>query len=1045
MKILHGTWIPKATDEFIQTGTFYVWAETKPGKKQKKQPEDNYPFGLEPTELAQLLSTELAITPTSYKYLLRQIIPIYFLLPSDGVNPLPSWEMLRYLEQEIPKTTGLKPWKIHCYPVANIIAFLNDVHFHCLYNEREIQLGADLVFWYHYTQAFQEIILKDQYIPAWQYRELGQAKNKKTEPTKAFEIYPSWEIISSTYEANLQRYVNYIPAVCLAGSEQPPEEPELYQPETLLRHFSECLLHQIIGEVSLPAVFEKKIADCTLLTGCLHPRIATQVRSDETAIEDYHQWQKWKEKLVGVQKASPFYLGLKLLEAETDDLDDWSLKFVVIPKEDLSWKIELDDYWHLPPEVKKSIRERLGEDFERNLLLNLGQAARMYPPIWQGLETDRPVGLSLTLEQAFSFLKESAWLLEDAGFKVIVPAWWTPEGRQRAKIRMKVKGQKSTSATEGKNYFSMEKIVQYQYELAIGDRSVTEEEWQQLVNSKMPLVKFRGQWVELESEKMQQMLNFWQSKKDETQEMNFLELMQKTSQEEAEMEVEPDIALKQMLAKLRDGSQLEPIENPPQLQGTLREYQKRGVAWLIYLEKLGLNGCLADDMGLGKTIQVIALLVKERELGESLSPTLLIAPTSVVGNWRKEIEKFAPHLKIMIHHGSSRLLEESKFIEACLQVDVIITSFTLLRKDIKLFKSQRWQRVVVDEAQNIKNPASAQTKAILSLEAQHRLALTGTPVENRLLDLWSIFNFLNPGYLGKESQFRKTFEIPIQRENELRQSRILKKLVEPFILRRLKTDERIIKDLPAKVEHKQYCNLTREQASLYEAVVKEVERSLEETEGIQRKGLILSTLLRLKQICNHPRQFLQDNSEFTPERSSKLERLQEMIEEVIAEGESMLIFTQFTEMGDALSHYLKSSLYYNTYYLHGGTPGPKREKMIEEFQNPDTEPSIFILSLKAGGVGITLTKANHVFHFDRWWNPAVENQATDRAFRIGQQKNVFVHKFVTLGTLEERIDEMIEHKKKLAESIVGSDESWLTKLDNESFKKLIALNKQTII
>ena len=364
---------------------------------------------------------------------------------------------------------------------------------------------------------------------------------------------------------------------------------------------------------------------------------------------------------------------------------------------------------------------------------------------------------------------------------------------------------------------------------------------------------------------------------------------------------------------------------------------------------------------------------------------------------------------------------------------------------MKLFNSQSWQRLVIDEAQNIKNPKAAQTKAILSLSAQHRLALTGTPVENRLLDLWSIFNFLNPGYLGKETQFRKAFEVPIQKQNDRLQSTVLKKLVEPFILRRVKTDKQIIKDLPDKVENKQYCNLTKEQASLYEVVIKEVEKQLEEAEGIKRKGLILSTLMRLKQICNHPRQFLQDNSAFTPERSHKLERLGEMLEEVILEGDSLLIFTQFTEIGDSLQKYLKQTFRYNTYYLHGGTSQPKREQMIEEFQHPETEPSVFILSLKAGGVGITLTKANHVFHFDRWWNPAVENQATDRAFRIGQQKNVFVHKFVTLGTLEERIDEMIEEKKKVANAIVSNDESWLTELDNESFRQLIALNKQTII
>jgi SNF2 family DNA or RNA helicase len=299
--------------------------------------------------------------------------------------------------------------------------------------------------------------------------------------------------------------------------------------------------------------------------------------------------------------------------------------------------------------------------------------------------------------------------------------------------------------------------------------------------------------------------------------------------------------------------------------------------------------------------------------------------------------------------------------------------------------------------------------------------------------------------LGNQAQFRRNFELPIQKNNDVRQSTTLKKLVEPFILRRVKTDQSIIKDLPDKVEQKLYCNLTKEQASLYEAVVKDVEAKINKLEGIQRKGLILATLTKLKQVCNHPMQFLQDGSDFTPERSHKLTRLSEMVQEAIEEGESMLIFTQFTELGQALEKYLKHTCHYNTYYLSGSTSRKKREQMITEFQAPETEPAVFVLSLKAGGVGITLTKANHVFHFDRWWNPSVEDQATDRAFRIGQKKNVFVHKFVAMGTLEERIDEMIEDKKKLAGSIVGADESWLTELDNNAFKKLIALNKSAIL
>lgn len=715
-------------------------------------------------------------------------------------------------------------------------------------------------------------------------------------------------------------------------------------------------------------------------------------------------------------------------------------------KKDPSLKLDLEEYWRLNQKTKKSIQEQFGTAFEKDLLLNLGYAARMYPKIWEGLETNQPIGMRLTLAEAFAFLKESAWILEDAGYKVIVPAWWTPEGRQRAKIRLKASPKKS-STTKGKNqgHFSLNTIIQYQYELSLGGQPVTEREWQQLVNAKTPLVQFRGQWVELDQGKMQKMLEFWQSHSQETPEMTLLNLMKKATEAEDEIEVEHDDVLADMMAKLNDKSRLEPIENPPQLQGTLREYQKRGVSWLQYLERLGLNGCLADDMGLGKSIQVIAQLVTEKESTEKVSPTLLIAPTSVVGNWQKEIEKFAPHLQTLVHHGSNRIKDEKEFINTIAKYDVLITSFTLARKDEKLLKSVVWQRIVLDEAQNIKNPKSEQTKAILKLPANYRLALTGTPVENRLLDLWSIFNFLNPGYLGKEAQFRKSFEIPIQKENDKVKSTTLKKLVEPFILRRVKTDKQVIKDLPDKVEHKQYCNLTKEQASLYEVVVKDVERQLEEAEGIQRKGLILSTLMKLKQVCNHPAQFLQDSSEFVPERSHKLERLAEMIEEVNAEGESLLIFTQFTEIGSNLERYLKQTLHYNTYYLHGGTSRPKREKMIAEFQDPETEPSVFILSLKAGGVGITLTKANHVFHFDRWWNPAVEDQSTDRAFRIGQKKNVFVHKFVTLGTLEERIDQMIEDKKRLSSAIIGTDESWLTELDNESFKQLIALNKMAIL
>ncbi|MFM2302704.1 MAG: hypothetical protein RLZZ135_107 [Cyanobacteriota bacterium] len=1047
MKILHGTWIPHSGDEFIQGGNFYLWVETDTPPNKKQQPSANsHPQHLTRQNLATFLVKELGIPALTSGRIDREITTRYFILPSADNQPLPSSELSRYLETEPPSPTDWQIWSIDCYAIDPIPKLLNEIHFLCLYNTAEIQLGADLLFWYHYTQSFQSILLKDRYIPALKCHERSPTKSKRKQNIlSTYEIHPAWEIVSEVYESKITEYIDYLPLVCTGGLDTTDAPLKFYDRETLLRHFSECLLHRTVTSTPIPATFAKKISDSRLLAGCLNldPNVAIPW-TDDRALEIYQQWQTWKQKLVAAQNNTAFHLCFQLQEASNQNPDHWQVKFFVTAKQDPSLKLELDDYWYLDKKTKQTISKTFGANFERDLLINLGYAAQIYPQIWQGLETDKPVGFSLSLTSAFEFLSETAWVLEDAGYKVIVPAWWTPQGRSRAKLRLKASSKKTSKSQAVKGLFQLSNLIEYKYELAIGNETITNQEWQQLVNAKTPLVQFRGQWIQLDVTKMQQMLEFWQSHQENQPELTIQELIQ-TAATNDELEVEPDASLAAMMANLNDPSQIQPIENPPLLQGTLREYQKRGVAWIQYLERLGLNGCLADDMGLGKTIQVIAALIQEKAEINPQIPTLLIAPTSVLGNWQKEIEKFAPHLRVIVHHGSSRIQDLATFKTMISDCDVVITSYTLIRKDTKLLQPIIWQRIAIDEAQNIKNPAAAQTKAILKLQAERRLALTGTPVENRLLDLWSIFNFLNPGYLGKESQFRKSFEIPIQKDSNQVQSIVLKKLIQPFILRRLKTDKQIIKDLPDKVEHKQYCNLTKEQASLYEAVVKDVIKQLEDAEGIQRKGLILSTLMKLKQICNHPRQFLQDSSEFTAERSHKLQRLGEMMEEITAEGESLLIFTQFTEIGDALQQYLKHHLHYPTYYLHGGTSRPKREQMIAEFQHPDTEPSAFVLSLKAGGVGITLTKANHVFHFDRWWNPAVEDQATDRAFRIGQQKNVFVHKFVTLGTLEERIDQTIENKKKMAGSIVGTDESWLTELDNESFKQLITLNKQAVI
>jgi SNF2 family DNA or RNA helicase len=453
-------------------------------------------------------------------------------------------------------------------------------------------------------------------------------------------------------------------------------------------------------------------------------------------------------------------------------------------------------------------------------------------------------------------------------------------------------------------------------------------------------------------------------------------------------------------------------------------------------------------MGLGKTVQTIAMLLHEKEESGGLpAPTLLVCPTSVVTNWEREVRRFAPSLTTLVHQGPNRLRDEA-FIQAAQGVDMVLSSYAIVRRDAETMQAISWLGVVLDEAQNIKNPAAKQTQAVRQLPASFRLALTGTPVENRLSELWSILHFLNPGYLKSRQAFRQDFALPIERYGDEEATQRLKTMVAPFILRRVKTDPRVIQDLPDKIEMKVYSHLTEEQATLYEAVVQDALRKVAESEGIERRGLVLSMLMQLKQICNHPVQFLHQADRAEVEiadltgRSGKLARLTEMLEELVSVGDRALIFTQFAEMGHLLRAYLPGTLGCPTQFLHGGVPARKRDQMVKLFQEGGYGPFIFILSLKAGGTGLNLTRANHVFHFDRWWNPAVEDQATDRAFRIGQKRNVQVHKFVTVGTMEEMIDEMIESKKALAEAVVGSGEGWLTELSTDDLRELVRLRRE---
>ena len=736
---------------------------------------------------------------------------------------------------------------------------------------------------------------------------------------------------------------------------------------------------------------------------------------------------------------------------------DWQLHYLLQARDDPSLLIPAETVWKTRGSVLNELNHRFEQPQEK-LLAGLGYAARMFQPIAASLKNKRPTQLSLETQQAYAFLRETAPLLEGAGFGLLAPPWWNqPGSRLGVRLHLKSKGKRDDVVSQSR--LTLENLVRYEWELSIGETTLTEDEFRLLASLKSPLVQIRGQWVQLDAEQIEAAIQFWQ-KQEMSGEFGLLEALQyslgaqETKGNLPVDEVIPEGWLAEWLEHLSQVEPLSELQQPSGLNGQLRPYQRYGFSWLSFFRRFRLGACLADDMGLGKTIQTIALLLHEKEmLGALPAPTLLVCPTSVVTNWEREVKRFAPGLSTLVHQGANRLRGEA-FVQAVQRVDMLLTSYALVRQDAETLQSIQWLGVVLDEAQNIKNPTAKQTQEARRLNSDFRLALTGTPVENRLSELWSIMHFLNPGFLGARQEFRSNFAIPIERYNDQDATQRLKKLVSPFILRRVKTDARVIQDLPEKIETKVYCDLTEEQATLYQAVVQntlaQVEKSdLEKSSGMQRRGLVLSMLMQLKQICNHPLQYLHQGGKGSPSgsdneiggRSGKLERLLEMLEEILAAGDRLLIFTQFAEMGGLLAGYLPQSTGSPVQFLHGSTPAKQRDQMVRRFQEDKNSPPIFILSLKAGGTGLNLTRANHVFHFDRWWNPAVEDQATDRAFRIGQQRNVQVHKFVTVGTLEEMIDEMIESKKGLAQTVIGSGEQWVTELTTEQLREMVALRR----
>jgi hypothetical protein len=716
--------------------------------------------------------------------------------------------------------------------------------------------------------------------------------------------------------------------------------------------------------------------------------------------------------------------------------DVWRLEFLLQAVDDPSVLVPAAHVW----QRADAVLHRWVPRPQEVLLAELGRASGLYPRLDEALRTRRPGALELDVEGAHDFLTRVT-LLEDAGFAVLLPSWWRsrPLG-----LRLTATGSGTAGTVAGESELGLKVLVRYRWDIALGEERLREDELAELAAAKVPLVRMRGQWVHVDQERLAAGLAFL--RRGGTGRTTAAQVLRHAGLHPDDDElplpvtgVSADGRLGDLLAG-RVEHRLEPVATPAGFTGVLRPYQRRGLAWLVFLDRLGLGACLADDMGLGKTVQLLALEAVTRESGPR-PPTLLVCPMSVVGNWQREAERFTPGLSVLVHHGGDRLAGD-ELLAAVAGHDLVITTYALATRDARTFAAVEWDRVVLDEAQNVKNSATRQSAAVRAFPARQRVALTGTPVENRLAELWSIVDFVNPGVLGSVHTFRARFAVPIERHGDQEAALRLRRITAPFVLRRLKTDPRVVDDLPEKVEMTQLCTLTAEQASLYRAVLDDVLATIEESEGMERRGRVLAAMSRLKQVCNHPAQLLGDGSPVAG-RSGKVARLEEILEEVLARGEKALCFTQFAEFGGLLAPHLAARFDTEVLFLHGGTAKGARDAMVERFQSAGG-PSVFLLSLKAGGTGLNLTAANHVIHLDRWWNPAVEDQATDRAFRIGQRSRVQVRKFVCVGTLEERIDRVIEEKRALARLVVGAGESWLTELSTDRLRELFALSPEAV-
>ena len=1052
MATLHGSWIIQGES----VGYLWIWAEAwrdlgeaiEPANESEIRP---HPFNLDKESFKTCLQ-ELTgkISPDFDALWQTEIIT----LPSQTVKkvtyPLLSGQDSHELK---PASLSLHPWQVQGIRLDAFAAseFLKNIS---LGLDKKGFFGNDLQFFSHLYRWSLDLIVRRKFLPGIQ---VTPSRNQAC-------WYP---LIDSTLDqTRLAKFSQLMPPVCWSYgqlSEQTNHPDFLLLAQKIILSFLQAMVNAQIITKSPALNLSKETPLQTWLHSLTDPKslITGENNQVQKIVAALNNWQlPIQDYLVSPENQQlgkhQFRVCFVLEPPNQEEIlsgnTHWRLNYVLQALDNASFWVNAHTIWQQQSE-QLIWENRVIEHPQETLLKGLGLASRLYAPIAASLEESQPSYCSLDSIQVYEFIKASAWQLEDNGLGVIVPPSLASGGETK-RLGLQIQGKVTPKKGER---LSLNSLVQYNLQLIIGDRVISEKDFKQLLDQKSPLVEINGEWISLQPADVraaQSILN----KSNEPLSLSVEDALRISIGENQTLAKLPVVnfeasgVLQEFIHNITDNQAIQPIENPSGFKGTLRPYQARGVGWLAFLEKWGLGSCLADDMGLGKTPQLLAFMLHLKSESMLTKPVLIACPTSVINNWEHEIKKFAPSLSIHIHHGDKRS-KGTDFAKTIQHKNLILTSYALLYRDSKTLEKIDWQGIVLDEAQNIKNPQSKQSQAVRQLKAGFRIALTGTPVENRLSELWGILDFLNPNFLGTQAFFQKRFATPIEKFGDRQSLQVLRSLVRPFILRRLKTDTSIIQDLPEKQEMTVFCGLSLEQANLYEALVEQSLEKIEDSTGIQRQGLVLGLLVKLKQICNHPSQYLKEKLLENAALSGKLLRLQEMLEEVVEQGDAYgsadagraLIFTQFAEWGHLLKPYLNKYFNQEVLFLHGGTSRQARQVMIDRFQNDPDAPKIFILSLKAGGTGLNLTRANHVFHIDRWWNPAVENQATDRAFRIGQKRNVQVHKFVCTGTLEEKINDMIESKKQLADQTVDAGENWLTELDTDQLRNLLLLDRNTII